>query len=371
MKKSKLLIVGAFPPKNKDIYGGILKSCNIISKSEIYNKFEVITIDSCQISNPPPIFLIRSILAIKRIIILLFKLISNKPHVALIFSSDGASAIEKGFMILMCNYFRCKTLIFPRAGKLINQVENSQLMFKIISFLYSKSSMFLCQGKKWEQFALKVLKINSNKVKIINNWTATKELIKIGKHRNYNKKNKSYKLLFVGWVEKDKGVFDLIQTLNNLDKKGKNLNLTFVGDGTAKNSLIKYVNKNKLKNVNFLGWLRDDELNKVYAYHDIFVFPSWYEGMPNVVIEAMASGMAIVSSSAGVISDHLINGEHALLSNPKEKNIFQKNLEKIISNENLMKKIALNGHRLAKSKFSSDEGISQLVTIFNRLIQPS
>ena len=368
LKKSKLLIVGAFPPNDKKIYGGILKSCNIILKSIIREEFEIIIIDSCQISNPPPNFFIRFILAIKRTISLLFKLISNKPDVALIFSSDGASAIEKGVMILFCNSFKCKTLIFPRAGKLIYQVENSKLMYKIIRFLYSKSSIFLCQGKKWKDFALNILSIDKKKVKILNNWTATDELIKIGESRNYDKKIISHKLLFVGWLEKTKGVFDLLKISNNLHSNGIDFNLTLVGGGNAENPIKSYIKNNNLKNVKLLGWLNSNELTKVFKNHDVFVFPSWYEGMPNVLIEAMASGLAVISSSAGVISDNLNDGKHALLSQPRDNKIFQQNLEKIITNHKLLRKIAINGHYLAKLKFSSKKGMYELKCIINELI---
>lgn len=353
---------------DRRIYGGILKSCSIILKSKISKEFEIIKINSSQISNPPPNFFIRSILAVNRIINLLFKLISNKPDASLIFSSDGASALEKGLMIIICNSFKCKTLIFPRAGRLIHQVENSKLMFKIIRSLYSKSSIFLCQGKKWEKFALNVLKIEKKKVKILNNWTATDELIKVGELRNYDKKNNSYKLLFVGWVEETKGVFDLIQIIKNLKTKSLDFNLTLVGGGNAEKSLKNYIKKNNLNNVKLIGWLNSDQLINVYKNHDIFVFPSWYEGMPNALIEAMASGLAVISSSAGVISDNLNNGENALLSPPRENSIFQKNLEKIISDHKLLKRIAINGHKLSKLKFSSSKGMHDLRIIINDLI---
>tara|TARA_Y100000768_G_scaffold310435_1_gene244818 strand:+ start:24342 stop:25451 length:1110 start_codon:yes stop_codon:yes gene_type:complete len=368
LKKPKLLIIGAFPKNHKKIYGGILQSCNIILQSIIIKEFEIIKINSSQISNPPPNFFIRSIFAVNRIISLFFKLISCKPDASLIFSSDGASAIEKGVMILMCNLFKCKTLIFPRAGRLINQVENHTLMHKIIKILYSNASIFLCQGEKWESFALNNLNLNKKKIKILNNWTATDELIKIGEKRNYNKNIINHKLLFVGWIEKTKGVIDLIEISNNLHKKGLKFDLTFVGGGNAEKYLKEYIKKNNLNNIKLLGWLDSFQLNKIYENHDIFVFPSWYEGMPNSLIEAMASGLAVVSSSAGVISDNLIDGEHALLSQPRKNINFQHNLEKVILNEKIFREIAINGHSLAKRKFSSKKGMYKLKDIINELI---
>ena len=82
----------------------------------------------------------------------------------------------------------------------------------------------------------------------------------------------------------------------------------------------------------------------------------------------MASGLAVVSSSAGVISDNLIDGEHALLSQPRKNINFQHNLEKVILNEKIFREIAINGHSLAKRKFSSKKGMYKLKDIINELI---
>ena len=67
--------------------------------------------------------------AVKRIKILLKNLIFKGPDAALIFASDGASAIEKGVMVFMCNLLNTKSLIFPRAGNLVNQTKNLLFLF--------------------------------------------------------------------------------------------------------------------------------------------------------------------------------------------------------------------------------------------------
>ena len=130
MIKEKIIIVGAFPKANKEIYGGILQSCKIILDSSLSKNFNLITIDSTQISNPPPNLIIRFFYALKRIAEFSYKLIIERPKVALIFTSDGFSAVEKGFMCFITSFTNCDSMIFPRAGNLIYQTKNSKV-FKI------------------------------------------------------------------------------------------------------------------------------------------------------------------------------------------------------------------------------------------------
>ena len=89
MSDIKLLIIGGFPNTDKNIFGGIVRSCQIIEKSSIFDDLDLIKLDTSQISNPAPNILIRLIYAIKRFIRFLKILISDRPNVALIFCSDG------------------------------------------------------------------------------------------------------------------------------------------------------------------------------------------------------------------------------------------------------------------------------------------
>ena len=214
-------------------------SCNYLIK----NNGEILTLDSSQISNPPPRFLIRGFLAIRRIFLLFIYINKHKPQTSLVFTSDGWSAIEKGLMILICKLHGIKTLVFPRAGDLINQVSNSNLRLKLIRFLFSRCDIFLCQGQRWSDFAVKKLNIDELRVKVIGNWTATDEQICIGRDRNYKTINNVPKLIFVGWLENFKGVFELLNACNNLKNKGIQFHLKFVGRGSAEKSAKKYVKK--------------------------------------------------------------------------------------------------------------------------------
>lgn len=365
--KIKLLIIGAFPSKNNKVYGGVLKSCQTLINSNFSEEFRIITLDSTQRSVPVPHISIRFFHSLRRMWRLLKILLFKYPSVTLIFTSDGLSALEKGFYILICKIFKSKTLIFPRAGNLINQANSSSLFLGTLKFLFNKADIFLCQGNKWEHFASEKLKINSEKIKLVGNWTATDSLIEIGENKNYNSDNK-LNFIFIGWIEDHKGIFELLNASRSLKNKNINFNLTFVGKGNAEVSAIEFLRNHNLNNdISFIGWKNSKELNALLKWNDVFVLPSWNEGMPNSMIESMAAGLAVIVTSVGVISDFLKNGEHALIIPPKDSKALENAMIKIINDEDLRIKLSQNGHKLVKNKFSTNRELNKLKKIINNL----
>jgi len=367
--KDTLLIVGAFPRDNKEVYGGIHRSCKIILNSPLSRKFNLITIDSTQISNPPPNIIIRFFYAIKRIISFSYNLIIKRPKVALIFASDGLSAIEKGLMCFIASFLKCDSVIFPRAGNLISQTKNSKIMKFLISFLFKKAKIFLCQGDGWKKFAINELGFKKTHVKTVNNWTATEEFIQIGCQRHFDKGNNSKKILFVGWLEEFKGVFELLEVSKELIDEGYKFNLVFAGDGHAKTKAKEFIENNNLSDyIELLGWIDEKNLAELLSQNDIFVLPSWAEGLPNAMIEAMSAGLSVVVSNVGVIPNFIENGKHGLIIEPKNKYSLKKAIMSLLDDHNLIKKIAINGHNLAKDKFSEKTGINRLLAVIEEII---
>ena len=369
MKSYKLLIIGGFPGSSKKIYGGIARSCQLILDSSSFDDFKIIKLDSSQISHPPQNIFIKSLRAFFRIINYLFILTTKQPNVILIFCSDGASAIEKGVMTLIARLFKIKSIIFPRAGNLIKQVKKSNLFLSLISVLFNRADVFLCQGKKWEDFALTSLNLDKKRVKIISNWTATLDLLKVGATRDNHKKKDKIKLLFVGWLEKEKGIMEIIRTFNNLIKKDYSIHLTLIGDGRIKKEAIEYVKRNNLsKNVLFKGWMESDKILEYYKNSDIFLLPSWQEGMPNALIEALACKLATVTTSVGMIPDYLTHNKSSLIIKPKDEGALNSALEKLITNSASREMISNEGYLIAKEYFSTEKSLNKLAIIIKETL---
>lgn len=111
--KPRLLIVGAFPSPHRTVVGGVATSCRVLLQSSLRDRSELVLVDSSQISNPPPGFFVRLVLAMRRMAIYVARLERQRPLAVLLFASPGASAIEKGTMAWYARLRGRKALIFP------------------------------------------------------------------------------------------------------------------------------------------------------------------------------------------------------------------------------------------------------------------
>jgi glycosyltransferase involved in cell wall biosynthesis len=272
-------------------------------------------------------------------------------------------------MILCLRVLGIKSLIFPRAGNLISQSQNSNIFRIIIRFLFNKADVFLCQGEKWKKFAVNSLNINPNYTRIISNWSATDKLFKIGEDRIIKNKDEITEILYVGWLEKEKGIKELIEAVKTIYSNNKSVRLTLVGDGKIRKFVEEFTIKNRLNGViQIQGWLSSKEIEKYLKRSNIFILPSWKEGMPNALIEALAAALPVITTSVGVINDYLVNNSSAIIIEPKEVNKITKSLEKLINDHNLRKKLSKNGFLVAKTSFSTETSLKKLSKIISEIL---
>ena len=111
-------------------------------------------------------------------------------------------------------------------------------------------------------------------------------------------------VLYVGRVERNKGVFELVQAFQRMATQRSDVRLAIVGDGPAlfecKRRLLPFSNR-----VTFAGARPHQQIPAWLAACDVFTLPSWNEGMPNVVLEAIACGRRVVATRVGAIPDIL------------------------------------------------------------------
>lgn len=352
--KKKILFVGAFPKsQNGEIYGGQLTVCKLLAKSKLRNKYDLLFIDSTSIKIPPPNFLIRAIFAFFRLLKFTFKLIIYNPKVIIIFIAGFTSTLEKSIMIIIGKLFNKKIMIFPRAGALITNYEKNIVFNFYVKKTLSLANKFLCQGKNFQDFAISQLNFKKKDCPIIPNWTATDAFLELGMNKKISDKKTITNLVFIGWIEEFKGIYEIIKASLILKNKNKKFHLYFCGDGKAFKDLKKLTNKYRLeKLITFLGWIDDRDKIKILKNTDIFILPSWNEGLPNSMVEAMSAGLACIVSDVGVISNYIKHEENGLLIKPKCPDELASSIIRLIDDKILLKKISINSFNYAMKNFT-------------------
>jgi len=360
--KKRILIVGAFPNQNhKPMFGGMITTCKILLESNFSKKFKIIKLNSTSFTTPPPNLFNRSMLAGIRLIKFFFKTIYKQPHVIIIFVADQYSALEKGLMILIGKFFYKKIMVFPRAGLLIVQYFENSLIKNYIKFTFSKADIFLSQGKSFQEFAIRELNFSSTTAPIIPNWTANPNHLYLGSTRNYLINKPTPKILFLGWLEDFKGVKEILEGVLVLKRKNYDFHLIFAGEGTCKSYTNEFINKNNLNEyISLAGWVNEERKLELLRKSNIFILPSWNEGFPNALIEAMSSGLACIVSSVGNIPDFVKNNHNCLLIKPKSVKEIVISLEKLLKDSKFRQQIAQNGYLYANSNFTADYGLELL-----------
>ncbi len=188
---------------------------------------------------------------------------------------------------------------------------------------------------------------------------------------NKNVSKISRKILFVGHLYRTKGVFELVEACNGIS----DISLKLVGqyEESIKNELLSYAGKKGNTDwIKFTGNIPMEQVICEMKSCDIFALPTYTEGFPNVIIESMACGCAIVTTPVGAIPEMLEeeNGKHyGILVAPKSVNELKDGIEKMLHDENFKEECRKNVQYRVNERYNIDAVWNQMVTIWTNTIK--
>jgi glycosyltransferase involved in cell wall biosynthesis len=154
--------------------------------------------------------------------------------------------------------------------------------------------------------------------------------------------------MFLGWVIPTKGVGELVEAWSRLNPKGWRLIVAGPVEEAYKAELLK---THRPEGVEFTGELGHEEAMKLMAGADLFVLPSYTEGFPNVILEAMALGRPIVATAVGAIPEMLSDGCGVLIK-PRSAEELAEALSRVLSDPGLREGLGSRARTRALEEFS-------------------
>lgn len=183
--------------------------------------------------------------------------------------------------------------------------------------------------------------------------------------KKYDLKKDNY-LLFIGRLSSLKGVQYLIDAFKAIKKDYSNLKLVIVGSGDFE-EYLKNLSQG-IAEIVFTGYI--DSLNvRTFLYRNCvsLVVPSLYEGLPTVVLEAMACKKAVIASGVGGIPLLIRHGQNGFLTKPGDSEGLEKYLRVLLENANLREKMGALGRRLVEGEFSVNRMVCNTLKVYDSL----
>jgi glycosyltransferase involved in cell wall biosynthesis len=152
------------------------------------------------------------------------------------------------------------------------------------------------------------------------------------------------RLLYVGRLIFNKGLFELFEAARELLSEGLHFRIVIAGDGSRREEIkAKAEELGITDKVDFPGWIAIEKLKDIYCSCDIFVFPSYTEGMAKAVTEAMSNGLPVIATRVGGLPTVVEDGQTGILVPPKDVTALRDALRKVIIDGELRRDMATAG----------------------------
>ncbi len=279
---------------------------------------------------------------LKQLIVITWELLRNKKiEIVHIHGSHGGSFYRKFFIYLIAKIiFQKKVIYHIHSGTFdFFYKKSSGLQKKMISQFVNGADAVVCLSKVWEEFINK--NFQCKKTCIINNVVAPPDLKNILPEKNF--KDRTINFLFLGRIGDGKGIFDVTNMLSMKKEsfQGK-MKLYIGGDGEIDklSAIIKETGLNEI--VEYVGWVNSDKKNNMLLNSDVYILPSYGEGLPVSVLEAMSYGLPVISTPVGGIPEIVEDSKNGILVRPGDQAALESAFNFFLSNPAKIKEYGAN-----------------------------
>ena len=278
--------------------------------------------------------------------------IFRKPDVVHINLSSGGSVIRKVGICAICRLFKARYLVHLH-GSRFRQYWNASgpIVGRLIAFIFTSADRVFVLGSVWHAFVAAKLPQIAEKLYVLPNAC--------GPGGCGEKPGGFVRLIFLGRVGERKGTFDLIEALALLAPELQ-WQAVLAGDGETERASALVKQRGLEDRVQVIGWVGPDQVKTLLGSSQVLVLPSYDENLPMSVIEAMAWGLAVITTPVGAVEDIIVDGERGLLVAPGDIRTLAAQLELVLSSESVRETLGRNALAFYEEHLSIDRYAARL-----------
>jgi len=290
------------------------------------------------------------------------ELVRFRPDVVHVNTPYYWAFLRDGVAVWMASWAGARTALHPRGGDFPEFVDGAPgLLRRFIDATLRRADVCIALTRPNQRLLGEI--VGEQRVRYVPNFVELRDLGPVPDRAGRD--GGPVNVLFVGWMLEAKGVRELLEAARALPE--------------ARFTLIGAEDPEFLASIgDELGALSDrvrripprprHEMLPLYASADVFVLPTWREGFPNVILEAMGAGLPIVATPAGAIPEAVRDGEEGLLVPIRDPAALTEALRRVIGDRELRLAMGRRARRRAEDVFSIDAVTKQLETVYRDLI---
>lgn len=296
--------------------------------------------------------------ATKAIISLFTLLFFNRVDIIHIHTASKISFKRSVIFARLGFIFNKKVIMHIHAGSFMEYYSSTP---NYVYSILNRCDKVIALSEVWKAQFESVIGLKN--VAIINNIIPKPSLIE---HATYQKA--VVHGLFLGAIKEEKGIFDLLDIIISHKNELENKFILHVGGNEQVTKLLKIVKENNLENiVHFEGWVGDEKKESLFNTSDIMFLPSYIEGLPICILEAMSYRLSIISTKIGGIPSIINNGKNGLLVEPGDKVELWRATQKLISDFEMRNRFGQESRLIIKCYYP-DYVANQLESLYKELI---
>lgn len=283
----------------------------------------------------------------------------NPPTLIHIHSSFGASFYRKLPFIYVASLKKIPVINHIHGADFkVFYCDSSPKKKKLIHKIYNRCSKLIALSVEGKENLKRI--VTEDNITVIHNYsTPHPDALQARRNRGLNNQ-----IIFLGEIGTRKGCYDIPKVVEKVSKVIPNVKFILAGIGDIEqiNTLLEH--KGISQNVEFPGWVRGEKKDQLLRESDIFFLPSYNEGMPMAILDAMGYGLPIISTNAGGIPQIVQHGKNGYTCEPGDIERFANYMIELLLNREKLNRLGDYSYEIVEANYSLNAHLTLLEDLY-------
>lgn len=305
-------------------------------------------------------FLVKNLFSIRAWLSFVSLLLKRKVSFVHIHSAMKGSFWRKTLFSKTAHLFGVPTIIHLHGSEMESFYYGlNSLCKRLVKWSLETTQTVIVLSESWRIFVQKIAP--EANVVVVNNYVRPPITV------DYAPQENRFNVLFLGVLGHRKGIYDLIHAWAGLIQVVPYAKLLVGGNGEI-DKAQELANELGLQNsIEFLGWVTGEDKLKLLNDSDVFVLPSYNEGLPMSVLEAMSWRRAVITTTVGGIPELIKHGNDGFLIEPGDRSSLLRHLQNLAIKPQLRVSVGNNARQKINSEFSQDAVLPLIEEVYNQI----